>query len=89
MKRMKRETALERGLPRFYTAEPCTRGHVTFRWSANGECNDCYTERRAAAKAAKLAAAQPAIVKRTAAATARARAAAAQPLAIKSARKRS
>jgi hypothetical protein len=65
MKRMKRETALERGLPRFYTAEPCTRGHVTFRWSANGECNDCYLERRAAARIRKsLAAAafiQPAI----------------------------
>jgi hypothetical protein len=38
-----RREAHERGLKRFYTGEPCGRGHTSQRFTANGNCTDCQT----------------------------------------------
>lgn len=36
--------ARERGLPTYFTGKPCVRGHITYRYTKNGVCNQCSTE---------------------------------------------
>lgn len=36
-----REAAYAKGLRRFYTAEPCKKGHIAERYVVNGACLDC------------------------------------------------
>lgn len=36
-----REDAYDRGLRRFYTGEPCKKGHVAERYVVNGACIEC------------------------------------------------
>jgi hypothetical protein len=41
--KISRRVAQERGLKRFYTGEPCARGHNVERFTSNGGCVDCMT----------------------------------------------
>lgn len=38
---MTREEAINQGLVRYFTGQPCKRGHLTFRYVANGGCESC------------------------------------------------
>jgi hypothetical protein len=41
-----RKDALAQGLRRFYTAKPCTHGHLSERLASNGRCCQCHAERQ-------------------------------------------
>lgn len=41
-----RNQASERGLPRFYTGDPCNQGHICERLVSSGRCVDCLTAKR-------------------------------------------
>ena len=53
-----RSEARERGLKRYFTAEPCKRGHVAERMASNKCCITCFYARNRAARAADLEAAR-------------------------------
>ncbi len=36
-----RKEALAKGLTKYYTGQPCKRGHVVFRWVADFACSEC------------------------------------------------
>ena len=40
-----RADAKARGLKRYFTGKPCKHGHVTFRLTSNGVCNECAASR--------------------------------------------
>jgi hypothetical protein len=40
-----RETALSLGLKRFFTGEPCLKGHVAERWVKSRTCVECVLRR--------------------------------------------
>ena len=42
------EEAIEQGLPKYYTGEPCREGHDSERYTANKQC--CVCSRLSAAK---------------------------------------
>lgn len=39
------ETARARGLNKYFTGEPCIRGHVDQRWKTGGACVSCHSEK--------------------------------------------
>ena len=39
-----RREAIERGLTRYFTGEPCKRGHVAERSVTSAQCRECYKE---------------------------------------------
>lgn len=43
-----RKTAQQNGLPRYFTGEPCIRGHIAERTTANGVCLACASEKSTA-----------------------------------------
>jgi hypothetical protein len=43
---MTRKEALEQGSTRYFTGEPCGRGHVAERYTARGNCVECQEEAR-------------------------------------------
>lgn len=42
---IERKVAREQGLKRYFTGEPCKRGHVEERWVSSGQCLECERER--------------------------------------------
>ena len=45
MEKINRKTALQRGLKRFFTGEPCKNGHVSVRFlakSGKSQCLECH-----------------------------------------------
>ena len=47
-----RQTALEQGLKRFFTGEPCQHGHVAERLVTSGRCHECHRLRKQELRAA-------------------------------------
>lgn len=41
MEKISRKEALEQGLPRFFTGEPCSRGHIAERRTLKNDCLEC------------------------------------------------
>lgn len=60
-----REQARERGIKRYFTGDPCPRGHICERWASNAKCVECSHEehayRRELTKANLAAIEQPTI----------------------------
>jgi hypothetical protein len=48
-----RSLAKQRGLKRYFTGEPCVRGHIAERVTANGTCHHCFLDRRRSARSAR------------------------------------
>jgi hypothetical protein len=48
--RITREVAKARGLKRYFTEQPCARGHVAERFVADGRCVQCNRERHRRAR---------------------------------------
>jgi hypothetical protein len=45
-----RQEAIERGLNKYYTGEPCVNGHIAERYVKNGECVECKKEQQERAR---------------------------------------
>ena len=45
-----RKTALAFGEIHYFTGKPCHKGHIAFRYTKTGHCNDCVTERSRSAE---------------------------------------
>jgi hypothetical protein len=45
-----REEAIERGLRRYFTGQPCKRGHVGERYTLNAGCLQCMNESQTRAR---------------------------------------
>jgi len=45
-----REEAVKRGMRRYFTGEPCSRGHISIRRTVNFACEACVKEYRDAKK---------------------------------------
>ena len=58
-----RKSAIAAGASKYWTIEQptCSKGHYSYRWTLNGACVECQTERRKA-EAAKYKAAKSAAV---------------------------
>ncbi|NMZ77494.1 hypothetical protein HBO32_30830 [Pseudomonas nitroreducens] len=56
MKLISREEAIAQGLPRYFTGEPCQRGHVADRKTRDGRCHACVLEAQRERRRAKVAA---------------------------------
>jgi hypothetical protein len=41
MEVISRSDAIQRQLSRYFTGEPCAKGHLTYRYTKNGGCSDC------------------------------------------------
>lgn len=46
MELISREDAKSRGLGRYYTGQPCSRGHYSERWVGGTTCIECHNQRR-------------------------------------------
>ena len=44
MEIVSREDAIKQGLKRYFTGEPCERGHIAERWVCNGLCVVCHKD---------------------------------------------
>jgi hypothetical protein len=53
MKTITRADATSAGLKRYFTGEPCVRGHISERITINGTCHACFLENKQAARAKK------------------------------------
>lgn len=58
---LSRAEALSLGLKRYYTGEPCGKGHIAERYSSNHNCATCCYERLERKYAAKRAAKEPVV----------------------------
>lgn len=50
-----RADAVERGVVRYFSGEPCPAGHVVARYTLSGYCVECQRQATRAQKAAALA----------------------------------
>jgi hypothetical protein len=45
MKIISRVEAKSQGIPRYFTGEPCAKGHISQRWTAGARCLSCHYEK--------------------------------------------
>jgi len=46
-----RQDAIRGGIPRYFSGEPCKRGHMSERWTLSGGCLQCIEENKAKERA--------------------------------------
>lgn len=51
--KISRQEAVEKGMPMFWAGAPCRKGHVDYRYTSNGFCAGCNTNKSATYKLRK------------------------------------